>query len=367
MSGQGTEGFMSLGDVDVLETLGVKDFVQGLTRRGKLWMFNQLFGDNWWAGLFDIVAEADWSKDVTVSPSGIVNVIRDYMYRTVDIGAIVGEEIGSESVMEMMSEGLSSALETNFNASLQTILNVWKGGLPPDLSFAMQLGSNIDRTETMYALSILAPVGHLPYVILSALREGAMNRLDAKYSNIQEFYANLLMQKFNAVSADLNAYLALLEDVLTNTIRDCTNFIERLENFIVNVCNETLARVNQLEDDLEANKIRYDNGIIGSDEYEKRLLEIDADVDATQTVFDEYISEVTNQITEYVNTLDSIKNDVVIVIQEYMDLVENYVKTLTDDYANTVNTLADISEMKNKIMSLYNKIKAYRKTGFAYS
>lgn len=119
--------FVNIGEIDALELITLDDTLKALVRRGKLWAFNTLFGDQWWADLFGVIQKADYSKSVTVSPSGIIQVIKEYMQRANDISGAVGEEMGSEGIMEMLSEGLSSALETNFNGSLQYILNVWKG------------------------------------------------------------------------------------------------------------------------------------------------------------------------------------------------------------------------------------------------
>ena len=154
--------------VDVSEAFGIGELIGGAVRWGKVKLFNTLFGSNWWTELFDIIEDSDTAKTVGVSPSAIVNVIARYLEKTCEVSMAVGEEIGSESIMEMLSEGLSSAMETNFNASIQTILNIKRGSLPPDLSVALQIGQRLDRVDTMYALSQIMAIGNLNYTILEA-------------------------------------------------------------------------------------------------------------------------------------------------------------------------------------------------------
>lgn len=351
---------------EVADILGTEDVVKGLSRRLKLSGFDAIFGKNWWKGLFAVIQNADYSKDSPVSPRGVIDVINDYMYRCVDISTVVGEEIGSESIMEMLSEGLSSALETNFNGSLQTILNVWKGSLPPDMNVVMQIGQRIDRVSRYYALSQIAPVGQLPYTILEILTSTADLRLKEKYSTIIGSYQSILNDKnalMLSVLAELRSFVA---DLIANLVYDVTLFIERIENYVINVCQEHLSRVNQLLDNLEANQKMYEYDLIDNEEYTVRMLEIDAQAEGTDAVFDEFMSVVNTLIAEYTNVLDSIKDDIIAVIMNYLSDAENEYNTLINAIVNSISSLNYESNMKSLISTIYEDLRAYRQSGFNY-
>lgn len=351
---------------EVADILGLEDLTKGLGRRTKLWAFDQLFGTNWWKGLFSVIQDADSSKDSPVSPAGVISVINNYMYRCVDMSTIVGEEIGSESIMEMLSEGLSSALETNFNGGLQTILNVWKGSLPPDLSVAAQIGQRMDRVTHYYALSQIAPLGQLPYVILEALVNNADLRLRDKYSTITGSYQAILNEKNNVLLTQLSEVRSFLADLIANLVFDASLFIDRLENYVYNLCQEHLSRVNQLLDNLEANEQLYNAGLIDDEEYNVRLLEIDAQADGTDTVFNDFISVVDDLITEYINTLDGIKDDIVNIILNYINDIEGNYNTILNSVVSVINELGYDTSMKSLISTLYEDLRAYRNSGFDY-
>ena len=367
MGGQGSEAVIKIGNVELLDALEVTETIKGLARRGKLWMFEQLFGAQWWADLFGVIQQADSSTCVTVSPSGITYVIKDYLYRTVDIGAIVGEEIGSEGIMEMLSEGLSSALETNFNGSLQSILNVWKGALPADLSHASGFGRILDRVEPYFALSQIMTIGNLNYVILGAMYLSADERLREAYTPIREYHSQLLALKNEAMTKLITELVNFLSYVINDTVLDAQNFVSRIESYVQNVAEASLARVNQIEASLDSDKARYDAGIIGDDEFNKRLNEYYIDLNTEEQIFSDYMSSVDSMISDYVNLLDSLKSDLIALIKDYLASIESHVNAIANKVADLANNIGFESQLKSKLLELYNKLKAYRQSGFDYS
>jgi len=105
--------FVNIADIDLAELIGLDDTAKGLVRRGKLFVFERLFGNQWFSDLFGVIQLSDYSKAVTVSPKGVVDIIKDYLYRANDLSTVLGDELGSEFIGEMLSEGLSVAFETN--------------------------------------------------------------------------------------------------------------------------------------------------------------------------------------------------------------------------------------------------------------
>ena len=359
--------FINLADIDLMELLGLDDTAKGLVRRGKLFAFERLFGNQWFSDLFGVIQLSDYSKAVTVSPYGIVSIIKDYLYRANDLSTILGDELGSEFIGEMLSEGLSVAFETNLAGSLQSILNVWKGSLPPDLSYAVELGRRLDRVETLYALSQLAPIGHSPMAILEALVSGADNRLREKLSTAKETYLQFLTAKNSGLTEHLTQFTNFIAEVINQLVYGAIVLLDKIDGLIKEVANEHLSRINQLEDDLEANKLRYDSGIIDKEQFELRLKEIEIDVDSTIAIYDEWISEIENLVNEYANWLSDKKDEIVNLILNYLSALESAYNSVLNEIAYRIRNVADDSDLKNKVLDLYERIKAYRKSGFKYS
>jgi len=359
--------FVNIGEIDIVELIGIDDTLKNLVRRGKLWIFDQLFKNQWFADLFGIIQNADYSKAVTVSPHGVVSVIKEYLYRCVDISTVVGEEIGSESIMEMLSEGLSTALETNFNGSLQYILNVWKGSLPPDLSYAVSIGQRLDRVEHLYALSQIAPIGHSPQAILEALISGADTRLREKLSTIKEQHAELIRAKNALMIEHITQAHNYLANALNELVFNATAIIDQVHGMINAIAQEHLARLNQLEDNLEANKARYDAGLIDDTKYEQRLTEIDIDIDATMETWGNWMNRIDALADRLVNKLNAIKADIINTLKSAIADYESVINAVANMLKDAIVALNDDTALKNKALNLYADIKAYRKSGFSYA
>ena len=363
----GVEEFVSIGEIDILEMFGIREFVEGQIRKKKIELVKQLFKYDYWAELFTIIQNATASKSVTISPTGILDVLIKYLEKTCDLSSYVGEEIGSESIMEMLSEGLSSALETNFNGALQYILNVWKGSLPPDLSFALSIGQRLDRVSRLYALSQIAPIGHNPQAILESLISGADARLREKLSTVKQTYLEYLTAKNSGLTEYITQFTNFIADAINELIFGAITMIDKIDGLINAVAQEHLARLNQLDDNLEANKLRYDYDIIDDETYQQRLTEIDIDVDATSQVYNEWINAIDGEIDEYVNWLNTYANDIVLTITSLLDAYEEIVNSVINKIVNVIQNTTDDTNLKNMVLELYEDLKAYRKAGFDYA
>jgi len=269
--------------------------------------------------------------------------------------------------MEMLSEGLSSAMETNFNASIQTILNIKRGSLPPDLSVALQIGQRLDRVDLLYALSQIMAIGNLNYTILEALLAGADQRFINAVETALALYDQALTEKNQAIHTHIIAISQLLTNVYNDLILDCVSFIERLNSLIMNVANEHLARVNQLEDNLDSVKALYDNGLLSDEEYDTKLIEIDAQLTATESVYDDYVNTIMGLINDYVTKLDTIKDDVISLILGYLNTVESVYNAYINGILNAINAITLNDTLKDKALELYNRLKAIRQYGYSYS
>ena len=358
---------------EVADFLGVKDLATAGVNLLKCHIFRSTVGENWLRDLFGIFENPEdrtgraLPKAIPYHPYDLVWAFYETIRKAIEGMAWFGEEIATEGIMEMLSEGLSSALESNYNASLQTVLNVWKGSLPPDISVAQALGQRIDLIEPKYATSILAPTSALPYTILEALLQGSYNRLLQLYNNLDNYIASALATKTDYITSYIHAYLEHINTVMAYLVFDATAFLERLENYVNQAVNVLLERLIARYDDLNAIKARHDIGLIGDEDYELALEEINADVNSLNDSFNQLKNEVNTLIDDYVNKLSSIADDIAtLVINLLTDLELKLVELINKD-VNAINALTIISDTKSKIKEIYERIRCYRKCGFNYS
>ena len=365
---------------EIADFLGAKDVSEAMSRYVRLKILKATVGEKWLRDIFSVFENPDQlvslpkPKALPYHPKHIAEIFFATLQKTIESSAYLGEEIGSECISEMLSEGLSSALESNYNASLQTILNVWKGSLPPDLSVAQALGMRIDRVETKYATSILAPTSALPYTILEALIQGAYNRLAQLYTPLDQSVLSTLQTKNTYLSAHITALGEFLTTVINDLIFDVQYFAERVENYVNTALTIILERLTARLDDLEALEKRHTTTdpstgqpLIDDETYTTMLTEIYADVQALQDTFNQIKTEVDNLITDYFNKLDALVDDFTSLVLSYLNAFETNVNAIINAEVSAINGLTIPTDVKNKIKEIYERIRAYRGCGFDYS
>ena len=358
---------------EVVDLLGAKDMTEASSRYLRLKILETLVGEKWVRDIFtyfenpDLIEAIAKPPAIPYHPKQLAGIYFKVMDKTVEASAYLGEEMGSEAIMEMISESMSSALESNYNAALQTILNVWRGCLPPDLSVAQAMGMRIDSVDTKYATSILAPTSALPYTILESLVQGANNRLQQLYGGLDNAYGELIAQKNAIMRSFLTAFSEFYLTLINDLVFDCMYFVERVENYANTACTIILERLTARLDDLNALKARYDVGLVDSETYETMLLEIQADINALSDTFDRIKTEVSNLISDYLSVIDAISEDIKTLLLNYLADAENLANTHIDSVVSAINSLTAVSDIKAKVKEIYERIRAYRECGFDYS
>jgi len=363
----GEARLFGLAGQEVNELFGVGETISGLTRWGKVKLFNFLFGLNWWAEVFNMVEDSDTAKNVGVSPSSIVHMVSRMLEKTCEISAVVGEEIGSESIMEMLSEGLSSVYETNFNGAIQTILNTKRGSLPPDLSIALQLGQRLDRVERLYALTQLLPIGNLNYVILESLLFGAEQRYINAIETALSYYDNLVNEKNATINTHLAVLTNIVQQIFTDFVMDYSRFIESANTLVTSVTDEHLSRLNQLEDNVEALHKLYQQGLISDEEYNTKLELNYLQLQGSKDIYENYINDVMARIDDYNSKLTAIKDDVISLIKGYLTSVETYYNASINAVISVLDAINLNVTLKDKALELYDTLKTVRNYGYAFT
>lgn len=358
---------------EVVDLLGAKDITEAGSRYLRLKLLETLVGEKWVRDIFtyfenpDLIESIAKPAAIPYHPRQLAGIYFKVMDKTVEASAYLGEEMGSEAIMEMISESMSSALESNYNAALQTILNVWRGSLPPDLSVAQAMGMRIDSVDTKYATSILAPTSALPYTILEALVQGANQRLQQLYTNLDNAYGELIAQKNAIMRSFLTAFSEFYLTLINDLIFDCMYFAERAENYANTACTIILERLTTRLDDLNALKARYDAGLVDDETYNTMLLEIQADINALSDTFNRVKTEVSNLISDYMSVIDAIAEDVKTLLLNYLSDAENLANIHINSVVSAINSLTTVSDIKAKVKEIYERIRAYRECGFDYS
>ena len=360
---------------DVLELLGLEDLVKGGFRWIKTETWHNTIGRAWFIDMLSnfenpeqLVSESP-PKAIPFSPKQIAELYYDVVRRAVELSMAAGEEIGSESIIEMISEGLSSAFESNYNAALQTIFNVWKGAQPPDASHAMQLGQRIYKADEDYVVSILAPTSASPQLIMENLTHGANMQLQ----NLLNNFESLLVGEYQTLNSYLSTHVRELAnfvaEVINTLLFDALSFISRLESDITTSIQILLERVVTRIDDCNALEQRVLAGLLSEEdeEYQAVLLEIEADYEGLQDSFAEVQTMVSEAISDYLTEFSNQLSNIVTLVQNYIDNLESACLDVINKLQSGVDVNSIVSDLQDKILAVYEDFRAYRKCGFDYT
>jgi len=207
----------------------------------------------------------------------------------------------------------------------------------------------------------------LPYSILEALVQGANNRLQQLYTNLDNSYGELIAQKNALMRSFLTAFSEFYLTLINDLVFDCMYFVERVESYANTACTIILERLTARLDDLNALKARYDVGLVDSETYETMLLEIQADIQALSDTFDRIKTEVSNLISDYMSVIDATTEDIKTLLLNYLSDAENLANTHINSVVSAINGLTAVSDIKAKVKEIYERIRAYRECGFDYS
>jgi len=360
---------------DVLELLGLEDLVKGGFRWIKTETWHNTIGRAWFIDMLsnfenpEQLVDESPPKAIPFTPAQIAELYYDVVRRAVELSMAAGEEIGSESIIEMISEGLSSAFESNYNAALQTIFNVWKGAQPPDASHAMQLGQRIYKADEDYVVSILAPTSASPQLIMENLTHGANMQLQ----NLLNNYESLLVGEYQTLNSYLSTHVRELAnfvaEVISTLLFDALSFISRLESDITTSIQILLERVVTRIDDCNALEQRVLAGLLSEEdeEYQAVLLEIEADYEGLQDSFAEVQTMVSEAISDYLTEFSNQLSNIVTLIQNYIDSLESACLDVINKLQSGVDVNSLVSDLQDKILAVYEDFRAYRKCGFDYT
>jgi len=360
---------------DVLELLGLEDLVKGGFRWAKVKLWHDTIGREWFIDMLSnfenpeqLVSESP-PKAIPFTPKQIAELYYDVVRRAVELSMAAGEEIGSESIIEMISEGLSSAFESNYNAALQTIFNVWRGAQPPDSAHALQLGQRLYKADNDYVVSILAPTSASPQLIMENLTHGANMQLQSLLSNFE----SLLVGEYQTLNSYLTAHVRELAnfvaEVINTLLFDALSFINRLESDIATSIQILLERVVTRIDDCNALEQRVLAGLLSEsdEEYLVVLEEINADYQGLLDSFTEIQNMVSETINDYISEFGAKIDSILMLVGTYMDYLESAYLSVINKLQSGVSVDTLISDLQDKIEAIYEDFRAYRKCGFDYA
>jgi len=360
LAGLGT-ALNTLGDV-----FGISDLVKGASTYAKWKAFDALFGRNFWANMFSSIEDAETSAIVPISPAGIADVSRAFTEAMCLIRTFIDPEMAEELIGEMLSEGLSSAMETNIAGALATIMNVHRGSLPPDVSDVNTLAQIIDRVDYMHMQNIALMCGSNPSTILNALLMGADQRYREIYNPFVQQFIQYVQMLNDYLLEPLNQLKQIITEICNRIIQLHITKMDELESYLQNIANEHLARINQIHDNFEADYVNYASGILDYVTVCSRFKREELQAKTTKETFMDWYNTLMQRYDAFLDEIRAKFDDLVNDIWNYVTAGENHFISVLQKMKNAFTSDDIKNAIANRIVELFKDVNAYRGTENIY-
>ena len=325
-----TLGISNISDVleDYIEPLKetlYNELMKGILRAVKVHFAISMNFRNVLAGFEQSLSFPDPLPQYGVSPGGIVDAIVTTLYATALTSGLLGEEVGEELWMEMIQEGVSNAFQTSLGGSLQTYMNVYRGGLPPSIDDVSDMVQYWDWIDEKLIGFILASAGGNLFTTLHYGLRGINNYMNQYYMNATNQIQVLATRLIEDFLWHKNYHLELRRDVLSSYIRAIITYTDYVITYANDVAETAISRLNDYLNELETNKRAYDSGLLNDDMFKGIMDSIEASVDA-----------LINDVDTLINDLSSLVQSQGISIPQ--DIVDEY-KAALQDLVNEYNKI----------------------------
>lgn len=332
---------------------------EGLTNVGLFEAFKEQFKDLA-ATAFSSIEDATPDQLMTISPDGIMDILTKFMETTLWVTTISDREIAGELFGEMVQEGVSNAIQTSLGGALQTLYNVKRGGFPAMQDYNIDLGKNVTQHDENYLGFVSASVGCNLLTTAYDLVRGANDEIERRYNSLLRVVENISAQITTHSIGVIGTVHIAMQTILTRLMLMPLEVAMVYHEVVRRITEEHLARLNELEDSLEAVKKYWDEEIITNETAATtEVLKIKAEIQASQDVFNQFIASVQS---EYSNAITTIQNN----LSNVLNAVNPIIGKAFDELCTVLNDInvATDSEVKDdfldKIDNIIKRVAAYR-------
>ena len=303
------------------------------------------------------MVEGTPNATIGMSPDGMIEVANRMLRATAYFGLAVGAEVAEELFMEMIQEGFSNSIQTSVGGALQTMLNVWRGGMPPnpdELEAIVGQVPNID--EDTLALLIAMSGNNIPTTFFRVSR-GFDQYVDNDIRLIREQLIDALNKLNRAISWLYERSRIIAEGELDDALAVLKEMYSKGINLLDHIAERALSRLQELKTECETAK----NWLAYSQAYPETPLITDLEASYVAIENLEEARATYNTYQSIKQTIETTLNNADIQIKRIIEEIDGVIGRYVSHLNKVVQTGAiDYTEIINKISNALEKVKAYR-------
>jgi len=333
-------------------------------RLGLLWAKWKLIPTDWKrdaiASTLQNILNVEHDKVSGLSTKGAVDVISNFIDKTIDLAWMCDESIAIQMFIQMIQQSIAYAIHASHAGSIGTIANVYSGSQSLSVARAQAISEGMNEFDRKTRAFLDASVGANIPTLTSEVVKGVNARLEDYLRRIIADGESLIGDWNDLVMGYYRRYTTLAHQRYQNAITMKEDVVTRAYSLLETIGHEHLRRINELSDTLDGAYNWYSAGLISISELSEMALRIDLERQASELVYDEYKTSVLSGITDALVNWDSkitqAYGDLTDMETEWRALILNALAPVINDVTFFVDSVVTLANQAIEDVSAYRNI-----------
>jgi hypothetical protein len=325
--------------------------VSDYARLGALWakwgVMNALkpdFVKDAFAKTMQSILSAEKDPVSGLSSKGTVDVMWEFVGRTIDMSIMINENIATQMFIQMLQQSIAYAIHSSHAGAIGTLGNVYSGSTylsPTESSYIAEESDRIDRDMKAF---LSAEVGQNIPTLAFSLTRGANRQVSSATQSLMRNVDTLLDEWNDLALSYYRHYHSMARERLGSALRMKETAVDRAYGLLEQVGNEHLARLSEQLDTLTGAKAWFDAGLMSEDDLKEIAIRIDLERNASEGNYDVYKTDIVSAIADTITTWDAkitqALGDLTDTEDKYNALFTNMFTVILTDVSNIIDAVA---------------------------
>jgi len=304
------------------------------------------------------ILEAEKSNVTGLTTSGMVDVLYDFIDKTLWLSLYTSESISTQMFIQMIQQSIAYAIQHSHAGAIGTVGNVYSGSMYLSPMFASTIGENIENVNREQRAFLGASTGLNIPTLSFELTRGVNQRLrDILQRLVRDI--EMFTDEWNDLALTYyRQHHTLCREALNNAVTMKEDVVQRAYSVLEDVCRTHLSRVTENLDTLEGAKAWYDAGLISDEELGDIAMRIKLETEASKSDYEsmkqDVLDSIQNALTEWDNKISQALQD----LTENEKLIHGFIRNMLSKIFYDVEKLVD--EMSMMVERMVEDACAYR-------
>jgi len=318
------------------------------------------------------ILNAEKSNVTGLTTSGMVDVLYDFIDKTLWLSLYTSESISTQMFIQMIQQSIAYAIQHSHAGAIGTVGNVYSGSMYLSPMFASTIGENVENVNREQRAFLGASTGLNIPTLSFELTRGVNQRLrDILQRLVRDI--EMFTDEWNDLALTYyRQHHTLCREALNNAVTMKEDVVQRAYSVLEDVCRTHLSRVTENLDTLEGAKAWYDAGLLSDEELGdiamRIKLETEASVNDYNSMKQDILDSIQNALTEWDDKISQALQDLTENEKLMHSLITSAFTTIYADVEMLIDNMLIYLKQTTEDACAYRNIPLnieYSKLGFA--